>query len=199
MRTFIELELPIEARDYIRQRLDEVCRVLGEEDAASCFRWTQIASVHLTLRFLGETSERQSELLEAGLEAVAKEWPPLSLQVSQLGGFPSVQRPRVVWLGIDGDLAGLHGIQASVEKLAQSCGFAAEDRPYSPHLTIARTKRDCSRVDTQRAGAILAQLAAPTPTTRAGSFSAGTLVHMRSDLRRSGAVYTPLSTHPLLG
>ena len=200
MRTFIEIELPPEAREYIQERQDSVRSALNERACASCFRWTQITSVHLTLRFLGETTERQQELLASGLEVVAAEWPALSLRISQLGGFPAVQRPRVVWLGIKGDLDVLHRVQGQVAQLVLEVGFEAESRGYSPHLTIARTKRDCQRSDVQEAGAILEQLAAEEAHRRAGdAYSVDRLVHMRSDLRRSGPVYSPLSTHTLTG
>ena len=61
---------------------------------------------------------------------------PALLSAGPMGGFPSVQRPRVLWLGVAGDVEGLRQLQAAVEGIVQSCGFEAETRPYSPHLTI---------------------------------------------------------------
>jgi 2'-5' RNA ligase len=198
MRTFIELAMPDAAREYIRQRQDHVCRLLVGQGAADCFRWTQISSVHLTLRFLGDTTEDQQRRLAHGLADMATDWPAIPLSIGGLGGFPSVRKPRVLWLGIGGDLDGLHRLQAAVERLAQACGFEPEDRPYSPHLTIARTRRNCSRSSLQEAGKVLSQFRAEdTVHSAEGRFDSATLIHTRSDLQTSGAVYSPLSTHLL--
>jgi 2'-5' RNA ligase len=198
MRTFIELAIPGEVRDHIRHLQDGVCRVLAQTGADACFRWTQMTSVHLTLRFLGETTEDQQEQLSDGLKGLAEEWAPISLGIGSLGGFPSVQRPRVLWLGITGDVDGLQRLQAAVEGLVQTCGFETDIRPYSPHLTIARTKRDCPRSSVQKAGQTLSEYANKEyAQMNRRRFLAMSLVHMRSDLRPTGAVYTPLSTHAL--
>jgi 2'-5' RNA ligase len=200
MRTFIELAMPDGVREYIRHRQDRVCSLLAEQGTIDCFRWTQITSVHLTLRFLGDTTQEEQQKVARGLAEVAMDWPALSLSVGRLGGFPSVTKPRVLWLGIGGDLDGLHRLQASVEQLVQACGFEPEARPYSPHLTIARTRRDCSRGSLQEAGRALSQLVAEdTALAMEGRFGSETLIHMRSDLRPAEAVYTPLSTHVLSG
>jgi RNA 2',3'-cyclic 3'-phosphodiesterase len=153
MRTFIEIELPAQARACIQKRQDAVRRYLAERASASRFRWTPIDNIHLTLRFLGETTESQQQLLASGLKTVAAEWRPLSLSIGHVGGFPTIERPRVVWLGVQGDLDALRAVQSLVERLAQEAGFEAEPRAYSPHLTIARIKRDCSQRDLRTAGA----------------------------------------------
>ena len=94
MRSFIELELPVEARDYVRRRQQGVRSTLSEHGVASCFRWTKVTSVHLTLRFLGATTTGQQKSVAGKLTKVAEEWPPLVLRVSQLGAFPTARRPR---------------------------------------------------------------------------------------------------------
>ena len=200
MRTFIEVELPHAAQDYIRGRQHDVRTALSASGLASCFRWTQVANMHLTLRFLGETTARQQQYLADGLAVVAKEWPTLSLCAGQLGGFPSLQRPRVLWLGVAGDLDSLQGIQTQVERLVQETGFEAESRGYSPHLTIARVRKECPPREAQNAGAILSQWVEEQAEGSAGvPFCVERLVHMRSDLHSSGAAYTPLSTHEFTG
>ena len=199
MRTFIELELPPGVKETIQQRQDSIRSSLAAHGAESYFRWTSVANIHLTLRFLGETSDRQQQLLARGLEAVAREWRPISLCVSQLGGFPTIQRPRVLWLGIDGDgddLDALRGIQRKVERLAQGVGFEGESRPYSPHLTIARIKRDCSRSDAQQAGAILRQLSADGSRGYDNSDYKAILV-LERPLRRSISIRSPRRSYRL--
>lgn len=200
MRTFIELAMPDGVREVIRRRQDEARRYLAESGVESCFRWTNLSSVHLTLRFLGETYDRQRASLAEGLDEIAQSHAPLALGVGGLGAFPNAKQPRVLWLGVVGDLDGLRALQAEVERLAQSCGFDTEDRPYSPHLTLARTKREAARGDVQRAGERMGQMLERPPRNEAeGRFSADRIVHVRSDLRPNGAVYTPLSAAPLTG
>ena len=200
MRTFIELAMPDHALETVRRRQDAVCRALDEQGVDVCFRWTQVTKVHLTLRFLGKTTDGQRQLIADGLAELSRGRSSLALDVGRLGGFPSLLRPRVLWLGLSGEIDGLNELQAAVEALVQTYGFDAESRPYSPHLTIARTKRDASRSALQRAGAVLKQFADnESQSLNEGRFSAERLVHMRSDLQRAGAVYTPLSTHALSG
>lgn len=200
MRTFIELSLPEQVKVHIRERQAAVRGSMSERKVDVCLRWTRITGIHLTLRFLGETSEEQQQELATGLAAIAQEWPPLALRVGQLGGFPGIQRPRVVWLGITGDLDGLRRMQGQVEQLAQSVGFDADPRPYAPHLTIARMKRHCTRAEIQKAGRALSEFAARESINRATArFQTGQLVHMRSELQSPNSVYTPLSVHALAG
>jgi 2'-5' RNA ligase len=200
MRTFIELVLPDTAREIIRQRQDAVRGVLSEHGQDKEFRWTHLASVHLTLRFLGETAESQVACLDTGLGKIVENGSPPDLGVGQLGGFPSLGRPRVLWLGVTGDLERLEKLQAAIEQLAVTCEFEPEDRPFSPHLTIARVRKKADPSAMKVAGAVLTRGA---PALRwaqeSGGFAAGAVAHMKSDLKPSGSVYSTLSSHRFVG
>ncbi len=142
IRTFIAIDLS----DEMRAGLDRVARALrghlrGAGVADGVLRWSGVEKAHVTLRFLGETSTDQIEHVKGGLAAVLREQVPFALTLAGLGCFPSCARPTVVWVGITGDMAALGDLQSRVEQLAQSAGFPAETRPYSPHLTLARVGR----------------------------------------------------------
>lgn len=207
MRTFIAIELPREVRDTIRQRQTRLRSILEQAGLAACFRWSAVESIHLTLRFLGETDTKQTERIEAGLGQAGRRSRPFSLCIGRTGCFPNFRQPNVLWLGVDGDLALLAELQRSIEGLAQSAGFEAEVRAFSPHLTLARAHRERFRAELRAAGALLEAEAGAAPqgdgpgrpfSEQPVCFTVVEVVHMRSDLRPAGPIYTPLSVH-LLG
>lgn len=198
MRTFIELSLDDNAKNLVQARQDELRGWMTKQDAPKCLRWTAASSVHLTLRFLGETTEQQQAVLAERLAFLAEQWHDLELTIDRLGCFPNIRHPNVVWLGIQGDADTLHDLQAEVDRLVQEVGFAADNGNFTPHLTIARTTRRCSRSELRRIGNLLKVFVAEESVKWPEyPFVASRLVHMRSDLQPDGAVYTPLSEHRL--
>ena len=196
IRAFIAIELPQELRERLarlqRALQQELQRELGQE----LFRWTPPENLHLTLRFLGQTSPSQQETVTAGLRTIAQDRQPLSLALQGLGIFPSPSRPRVIWVGLGGALAELARLQEAVEQLAQEAGFQAESRGFSPHVTIARAQRHASSAQLRAAGARL-QPRLARPGEPLGRFTAREIALIRSQLRRGGPVYTPLAHFPL--
>jgi 2'-5' RNA ligase len=83
--------------------------------------------------------ERVEGVLDA-LRAVAAAGRPLGLEVSGAGGFPSSRRPRVVWLGLGGDVPALAGLAADLGRRLAPLGFPPDDRAFSPHLTLGRAR-----------------------------------------------------------
>ncbi len=99
----------------------------------------RVSSIHLTLKFLGETSQDQVSLIREKLEERISFFEPFFLKIMGLGAFPSVSRPKIVWAGLESNdhLVRLHG---DVEHAMQEIGFEPEDRKFSPHITLARIK-----------------------------------------------------------
>lgn len=198
MRTFIAIELPFEVREAIRQRQQRLRSSLDRAGLAACFRWSAVENIHLTLRFLGETDGGQTARIGAGLAQAGRGGQPFSLCVGRMGCFPNFRQPNVLWLGLDGDLGKLADLQRAIERLAQSAGFEAEARAFSPHLTLARARRERPRAELQAAGALLeTEAAASSPGDPPVCFTVAEVVHMRSDLRPAGPIYTPISVHRL--
>jgi 2'-5' RNA ligase len=158
-RLFVALEPP----DGVRRRLAalavELRRAAGR--AADDVRWVSPENVHLTLQFLGAVPAERVPEVEAALREVAGQARPLSLEVKGAGGFPNARRPRVLWAGIAGETAALRQLVQDFGRRLAPLGFAPEERPFSAHLTLGRS-RD-TRGAPGLAGA-LAHAAEATPT-----------------------------------
>ena len=137
-RLFVALEPP----EPVRRRLGALAEDLrrGAGRAGDEVRWVPPANVHLTLQFLGAVPEERVAAVEAALGEAAAEVRPLSLSVRGVGGFPNARRPRVLWAGLEGDLAPLAALVAGLGARLGKLGFPPEDRPFSPHLTLGRAR-----------------------------------------------------------
>ena len=202
MRTFIAIELPEPVRRRIVQQQRFLTQHLRAARAESVIRWTATDNLHLTLRFLGETDESQRARVNEGLAAAAAQYAPLRLAVNEVGCFPNFRRPNIVWLGFQGDVRGLGQLQGQIEAAVRAAGFIAEERAFTPHLTIGRAQRSASTMDLQRAGETLRQAVAAQPAqapSPALDFVVDRVVVMQSELRPSGPIYTPLEIYALGG
>ncbi len=179
LRQFLALELPVAWREVLAERR----RLLSAR--ASGWRWANIDSIHLTLRFLGA--------VEAGIDDVARRaWPkvvrgygPFELELGSLGCFPERGRPRILWAGVESDPA-LTALAASLERVARGLGFEPESREFHPHLTLARARRG------ERA-TLPEGLAAPL----ASSFVVSEVILFQSVLHSGGPRYTALERYRL--
>jgi 2'-5' RNA ligase len=113
----------------------------------------------------------------------------LLLNVRSIGAFPSVNRPRVLWLGIDGNTDALINMQVEIAAGLESYGFKKEDRPFRPHLTMARIREPKGLIG-------LAETVKKNEDYVAGSFSVSGLTLFKSDLKPAGAIYTKLAHFP---
>jgi 2'-5' RNA ligase len=134
MRTFIAIPLPAECRAM----LEKIQRTLQSFQAD--VRWVSVASIHLTLKFLGEVDPGMIAPLDEALKSSVKSLQPIPLRLHGLGAFPNLRNPRVLWCGIDGETARLAQLQHQVEQACASLGFAIEQRPFAPHLTLGRVQ-----------------------------------------------------------
>jgi len=134
MRLFIALHLGSD----IRERLSRMQAALRKADAEGAIRWVNPDSMHLTLRFLGETPEFAVPGLISGLGASLAGQRAIRLGLAGIGGFPNLRQPRVIWVGLVGDFEALHGLQQRVETAVTVSGWPSESRPFQPHLTLGR-------------------------------------------------------------
>jgi 2'-5' RNA ligase len=184
VRTFLAIELPAEIRQIVADIQNKLKR--------SCpfdIRWLKPESIHLTLKFFGNVSGDDIIALSRVAEQHSAVLAPLQLAVKKLGVFPSLQRPRVLWIGLSGETAPLVTLHKKLEQGWADCGFAKEDRPFRPHLTIGRIKS--SRLDGDPV-----KFMAQAGDWSAGSFRADGLVLFQSDLTPQGAIYTELARFP---
>lgn len=135
MRLFVALNLPAAVRQALWDAITPV-RTLGLP-----VRWVRPEGIHLTLKFLGEVADATETDLKSALGRAARGGRPLPLALAGFGAFPSVERPRVIWAGMDPDPA-IELLQHQVEREFEPLGFAPEGRPFRPHLTLGRAERD---------------------------------------------------------
>jgi len=193
MRAFLAIELPPAIQNQVRIVQQNGQQQLNQLQLRGLFSWTPAQNVHLTLSFLGEIDAGQQRTLAERYARLVERQPAFQLGLTRLGFFPNARAPRIVWLGLDGDLTILDALQRSSEQLVQQIGFAPEERPFSPHLTIARTRRNAERRDLARAGqALLDPATELIPTGLNTPFQVNKIVLMRSELLPSGARYTPI-------
>ena len=106
------------------------------------YKWTSPENLHFTLKFLGEVSREQLPALRNSLKSVTQE--SFLLKLSSIGYFPSENRPRIIWLGLETGQTQLTTLASTVEIFCAQAGFTKSDKLFQPHLTIARAKDDSS-------------------------------------------------------
>lgn len=191
MRTFVAIELPVEVQNSIDGASRHLRDHLRSCKLARSVRWVSTAKLHLTLRFLGETSPSQQRQMVDGLSVAVQSHQPFQLCLAGLGCFPKPDVPRVVWLGVGGDLSRLKRLQTDVERVAQQAGYESESRPYAPHLTIGRVRQGLPISDQRKLGDCLAGLLAAGSNPQL-EFGVQSFVLIRSVLKPEGAQYTVL-------
>ncbi len=198
IRTFVavELEEPLRAaigraQAALRDRLD---RALRQAAPGARIQWVRPDSIHVTLKFLGEIEEGRVAAIGEALERLAAGLAPLAVEVGGLGVFPDARAPRVLWLGLSGQVDALVRLAAAVDAALHTLGFPREERPFAPHLTLARVK------DGQRdVGRALEACGALGQPAQAGPLPVRAIALMKSELRPSGALYTRLHEAVLAG
>jgi 2'-5' RNA ligase len=137
-RLFVALEPPEPARRRIAAAAAALRRAAGA--AAADVRWVPEENLHLTIQFLGAVPDERVAAVEQAVADAAIAARPLSLEVKGAGGFPNARRPRVVWLGLAGDVAALSALAADLGRRLAPLGFAPEARAFSAHLTLGRAR-----------------------------------------------------------
>jgi 2'-5' RNA ligase len=187
-RVFIAIEIPPEIRRAIAFHTTDLRKKLGK----SLVRWVPLSNIHLTLKFLGDVSKPNVELLAQMLSAEATSHMKFSFQVGTFGVFPQMRKPRVLWIGIQAPVQ-LETLYQGVEAAAERLGYERESRKFSPHLTIGRVNQRIEREDIQRLRATLSQVDIPL----LGTVEVNAIHLFRSELTPSGAIYTRLHSAPL--
>lgn len=176
MRLFVAIELPDELKKGLaRLRTD----IPGA-------RWVPAEQIHLTLAFLGETDGEITERLKAGLAMIQAD--AFELSWGGLGCFPDWRRPRVVWAGVKPE-PNLFRLAAAVHQAVRATGINLEERPFSPHITLARLKLPTAA----ELGLFLGQQRRLTLQR----FSVQEFTLFQSSLTSQGAVHSPIRIFPL--
>jgi 2'-5' RNA ligase len=187
IRTFIAVDID----EAVRRRMAALQEKLGH--SAPGVKWTDPASMHITLLFLGEVEELDVVPICRIVAEQCARLPRFALEVKGLGAFPTSRRPKILWAGLTEGVEELKRIHAALEPplLERGC-YRREDRAYSPHLTLGRLTQE------DRAGAwgpILAKHA----DWQGGTTPVEEVLIMRSELGRAGPVYSVMGRAPLTG
>lgn len=134
MRTFIAIELPLQIKEYLA-RLQERLKKLGAD-----VTWVKPDNIHLTLKFLGEIEDKKISKVIQILEDTLKDKLNFVMRLSSIGAFPSINSPRVIWMGIDKGDTQIKEIANDLEEEISRLGIPKEDRPFSSHITIGRLR-----------------------------------------------------------
>jgi len=184
IRSFIAIELPEEVREGLARLGNELKR-----NEHKFVKWVNPDGLHLTLKFLGNIpSKRVTEIINA-IEEVTQGVSAFHLEISGLGAFPSLRQARVFWVGIGGEVDKLSKLQQNIDSALDVLRFAKEERPFVPHLTLARLRPGASPLERRSFG----ELVDSTIFEDKYHIEVEAVSLMRSQLTPAGAVYTRLS------
>ena len=179
IRAFIALELPENIIDVIR-KIQEAMKSFGFK-----VRWVRPENIHLTLKFLGNINPADVAQISSVICEAVNPFEPILLTAKGIGVFPGMKRPRVIWVGMGGQVATIIGLQKVLDEKLNGIGFPMEKRPFKGHLTLGRVK---GRISSERLTAALAQ----HNEFESDTFFAQTVVLFQSVLDPKGSVYTKL-------
>jgi len=180
IRAFLAIDLNRAIRETLTQFQDQAASILP-------VKWMSPESMHLTIKFLGDIEHEQITVLQDVLRDVAKGTESFSLTIKGLGGFPSLQNPRILWAGVAGDVDHLEVLVSCVESALSPLGYAKEDRPYRPHLTLSRIQSHARKI-----GNIFETSRFLKKEWMFGSVTINRLCLFQSQLTPNGATYSRL-------
>ena len=179
IRTFIAIEMPVKVKALIASHVERLKGLVPRG-----IKWVDPQTCHLTLAFLGNVPDAHLPTLPRLLDAVATDSPPLRLKTGLLGAFPGPRRPRILWLGLEGDTQLLAHTQSRLQDALETDGFPREQRAFKPHITLGRARGK---------GLIpLPETALNGQAEDALAFEVLDIVLMSSILTPSGPIHTPL-------
>jgi RNA 2',3'-cyclic 3'-phosphodiesterase len=194
IRAFVAVEISDEVGTAILQVQQDIKeRIAAHLSKEIRIAWGQRNSFHLTMRFLGEMDKQLIDPLRKAMASVRQSHPTIQIPIDRLQAFPNIMKPRVLWVGpseswlTSEPAKRLVKLHQEIESCCHSFGFAPDEKPFSPHLTLARIKTGERQV-----GPLLAQSGLYERSVSLGTVTVGTVVLMKSHLRPTGPVYTKL-------
>ena len=185
LRLFIACELPAEVLNALAQIQDDLQGAGAEQ-----LRWVRPEGIHLTLKFLGDVDRARVDDVITSLQACIQPF-TIELNMGNLGSFGG-RRPRVVWVGLDGQTQSLADLAKTVEGALERLGFPAERRPFAPHLTLARVRERATAAERER----LASLIEGYQTPPLPDVSLSRVALIQSILGPGGATYQTITKFP---
>ncbi|MFP5341497.1 MAG: RNA 2',3'-cyclic phosphodiesterase [Candidatus Limnocylindria bacterium] len=188
-RLFVALPLPGDAAAGVAAIVDDV-RGQALPPGMHDVRWVRLDAVHLTLRFLGPTPEERIDPTAEAVAAVARRHAPIDLTIAGSGTFPAGPRPRTLWLGLTGGVDAVAALAGATSTALAAIGWPVDDRPFRPHLTLARS-------DGLAAGPLVARRLEAAMEGRSIDLTVDRMVLFESVTGAGPARYVPVAEHRL--
>lgn len=194
MSEFIRTFVAVKVSDDVARALIDLQSNLKKQLSGVSIRWCSRNQLHITLVFLGNVSVDRVADLVGAVERACEGTGPMKFGAAGVGAFPSKDRPRVIWVGVDGDVAALCELQKRVASATHGFGDSNEDREFRPHLTLGRLSRRSAAEELTAARALRS-----VPPATSGEWRAESVFLVKSELRPDGPIYTDLAEFPLIG
>jgi len=185
IRSFLAFELPVEIREQIRAISKEL------KKTALPVRWVKADNIHLTILFLGSVDEDTIGDIGERVNLVVKGFSAFRIRLDAVGVFPHWRRPRVIWIGLNGDIGGLSNLRNELQEELKVLGFMPEKRPFRAHLTLGRFKGPIDRDENMK------WIIDRYRDINSDLYQLNELILYKSDLNPDGPVYTKMATWPL--
>lgn len=179
IRAFIAIELSPQIKEEL-SKVQTDLKAVGAD-----VKWTKPQSMHLTLKFLGNITQEKVEEIKKVLGGISSRHKPFDISLFKIGGFPKLEYPRVIWVGIDKGCSEAEAIAKDLEEELSQIGFEKEKRPFAAHLTLGRVKSPKGR--SELVSKIVALDFTPSASCRVDR-----VILFQSTLTSKGSIYTPL-------
>jgi len=182
IRSFIAIDIPQSIKNII-------ARVQSDfKESGADVKWVNPELIHLTLKFLGNIKEEQIDEIKKSMIKSVKGITPFFMTLRDIGVFPNIRYPRVIWMGLEDKTERLLILQKNIEENLNILGFTPEERKFSPHLTIGRLK------SLKGKSRLANMIHAKKDMNIDGSISVNKINLMKSELRVTGPIYSVLET-----
>ncbi len=183
IKTFIAVDIAPVITSAAKKQIRALERIIEG------YRWVDTANMHLTLKFLGNVLDREIPELCKVVEGALAEHPILDIDFRGLGTFPSIDRPRTLWMGIEDIDGAFAAMQRSLDvALSEKLGFQPEKRDFKAHLTLGRA------VEQARSDSALSDYLAANADTDYGSMEVDQVIVYSSFPERGKPTYTAMDT-----
>ena len=181
IRSFIAVPLPVSLQQQIYRETNSLRNQLNRE----IIRWVPSENFHITLKFLGDISIKKLDMLEEILTKEISEISPFEIKVENLGVFPQLSRPSVIWVGVEKN-SNLSTLYECAQATASQIGSVPEKRRFSAHLTLGRVTR---KGDNSKAKSKIRKTLEESPAYNFGKVLVDSVHIFQSELTPNGAKY----------
>ena len=185
IRSFLAFELPPDIKEEVTRISVEVKKTgLGAG-------WVKPGNIHLTMVFMGDVEEKDIPAIISGVNDAVNKYGPSQISLGGMGLFPDIRKPRVLWLGLNGEIERLAAFRDDLQKPLEAFGIEREKRAFRPHLTLGRFRKPVRDRNT------LKKVIDTYKDISGPGGKLDELILFKSELTPGGSVYTRLHSWPL--